>query len=332
MKLLTFVNGTQNGNDKLSGEQTAYFGFVELRAAIYEKDSGLQYLELSYVQTDNASTGKIQSRLYRNPRYINNLFKAAKMIGELGSLRDLENTLYEIGVTDKQCSHFLICLRNAIYSEDNIPELVKLDADERFSFRMFEDMLTDPVITAGFNAFISEKDERLDKFLAFAAHETASRMETKTYHDFIDTFREVVGGYVKTAVDRVVKHGVAGIDPNLNDFKIASAAYEATRVKHVPTPPERKSGFKRHGDKGYAVKRDRNDVTVPKEYGLKEEHELTHDERLALGVLEKMFGKGVARAMIRGKELGFIKAKEATVVDLDVEVEYELTVIINLSK
>lgn len=335
MALLTFNKGLITVESSLVDHAKIKLGAVDLSFNIYKTNKGsLQYAEV--VLEAFGKVNRVHTRLYRSTRYIRNMSKA-KTIFANGTLENIDFSLYDIGVRGASVNAFRKEFNRTLFGVKNLKALLRTPEGHRFPVEIFGELLEKPTFEAAARCLATTDDMGVESYYTVILEELAHGITGGSLKDIQDQFRDIAVTYLNHIINPIVRDGFIEHGHSLMTLDIARAVLkEVEQTKsatvHVPTPPERKSGFKRHGDKGYAVKRDRNDVTVPKEYGLKEEHELTHDERLALGVLEKMFGKGVARAMIRGKELGFIKAKEATVVDLDVEVEYELTVIINLSK
>lgn len=339
MALLTFNKGLITVESSLMDQAKIKLGDVELSFNVYKVNTnGLHWAEVMF-----EAFGKVHrahTRLYRSTRYINNMPKAKKLIAD-ATFDDFTMKLYEIGVRGASVNAFRKELVRTVYGVKNLRTLLRAPTGERFPIKMFEDSFNKPGLEAAVRTLATSDNVGVESYYLVILEDVAASLKGHSLKDIHDQFYDTALLFLTHITSPIVLDGKISDNQSEMTIEIAKAvlavvAPEKAPSVHVPTPPERKSGsgFKRHGDKGFVSgsKRDRNDVTVPKEYGLKEEHELTHDERLALGVLEKMFGKAVARAMIRGKELGFIRAKESSVVDLDVEVEYEVTVIINLSK
>ncbi len=339
MALLTFNKGPVTIESSLVDHAKVKLGGVELSFNIYKVNgNALQWSEVMFEAFGKVH--RIHTRLYRSTRYIKNMPKAKRLIAD-ATFDDFMMKLYEIGVRGASANAFRKELARTVYGVKNLKVLLQTSEGQRFPVDIFREHLEQPTFEAAVRCLATTEDMGVESYYTVILEEVAGSLKGHSLNDIHDQFRETTITYLSHIITPIVRNGYIEPNQSLMTTDIARVVLnEVNQGKpasvHVPTPPERKSGsgFKRHGDKGFTTtgKRDRNDVTVPKEYGLKEEHELTHDERLALGVLEKMFGKAVARAMIRGKELGFIKAKESSVVDLDVEVEYEVTVIINLSK
>lgn len=337
MALLTFNKGPVTVESSLVDHAKVKLGAVELSFNIYKTNTGsLQYAEV--LVEAFGKVNRIHTRLYRSTRYIRNLSKAKILFTDI-TLDNLHLKLYEIGVRGASANAFRYELLHTIFGVKNLKVLLRTPEGLRFPVEIFGEYLEKPAFEAAVRCLATTDDMGVESYYTVILEGLDFGLTGSSLEGVQNQFRDTAVTFLNHIIapivrDGFIEHGHSPMTVDIARAVLKEVEQNKTPSHHVPTPPERKSGFRRHGDNGFAKRqnRDRNDVSVPKQYGLKEEHELTHDERLALGVLEKLFGKGVARSMIRGKELGFIKAKEASVVDLDVEVEYEVTVIINLSK
>lgn len=328
LKFLT-ISELPDVTQRIEGKEFEFYG-RKFTVGIYAPAEKMQSLILSI--SDEEGSVHVASRGYISKVHIAkiwDIYNSQAFDLEKSSAPNAIKSLYGIGIPES----FWQRAREKIWSISAISAMLEKELEISAFRPVYEDDLSNKI----YNCL------RADKTAMMSVVRNTKAM-VDSYSGWLDinsvvhSTTSIIDLYIENVLIRFGKNegaphaARAEINALPHDFVIPTSIDKLFQVSD-----DKFKGFNDTG-KGYSrstpVRRDENGVSldkvrIPK---AKTSDELTHDEMVALSVLEKLYGSDVAKVMVKGRELISVTANEGNYTDEGGYFSAEVLVEIKIAK